>query len=216
VLSNLIGNAIQHGTLGPITVTVCEQTPDAVAIEVHNLGPPIPQAAQAGIFEAFRRETTAKDSRSKSVGLGCSSPTRSCARMEARSLCGHPTENGTTFRVVPSSKTCRRRAEGAGVDTLAAFIDGRVMGKAAALDLKEAIQVGHSTGGGEVAALPTSAKSDESVSFPASKSGGQWPRAGGSDVPLAARILAACDVFRAVAEERPHLPALGRRGRRSP
>ena len=61
VLSNLIGNAIQHGTRGPISVTVREATPDAVAIEVHNFGPAIPKAAQAGLFEAFHRETTAGD-----------------------------------------------------------------------------------------------------------------------------------------------------------
>src|SRR6185503_11325070 len=59
VLSNLIGNAIQHGTQGPITVTVREATSDAVAIEVHNIGPAIPTAAQAGIFEAFNREANA-------------------------------------------------------------------------------------------------------------------------------------------------------------
>ncbi len=58
VLSNLLSNAIQHGTGGPISVTVREATADAVAIDVHNVGPPIPKAAQAGIFEAFRRETT--------------------------------------------------------------------------------------------------------------------------------------------------------------
>ena len=63
VLSNLIGNAIQHGTGGPISVTVREATPDAVAIEVHNFGPAIPKAAQAGLFEAFHRETTAGDHR---------------------------------------------------------------------------------------------------------------------------------------------------------
>ena len=93
VLSNLIGNAIQHGTGGPISVTVREATPDAVAIEVHNFGPAIPKAAQAGLFDAFNRETTAGDT-ARASGWACSSPTRSCARTEARSPCGHPIETG--------------------------------------------------------------------------------------------------------------------------
>src|SRR5262249_48369463 len=69
VLSNLIGNAIQHGTEGPVSVTVRETVPDAVLIEVHNVGPPIPKAAQASLFDAFNRDAAAGD-RGSSVGLG--------------------------------------------------------------------------------------------------------------------------------------------------
>src|SRR4029453_10719081 len=43
VLSNLIGNAIQHGTPGPISVSIRNAKTDAVVIAVHNLGPPIPE-----------------------------------------------------------------------------------------------------------------------------------------------------------------------------
>ena len=79
VLSNLIGNAIQHGTEGPISVTVRDATPDAVAIEVHNFGPAIPKAAQAGIFDAFNRGPTAGGP-ARASGWACPSPTKSCAR----------------------------------------------------------------------------------------------------------------------------------------
>jgi PAS domain S-box-containing protein len=92
-LSNLIGNAIQYGTAGPITVTVHEATPDAVVIDVHNDGPAIPEAAQAAIFDAFNREASG-GAAARALAWGSSLPTRSCARTEARSPCGRPIETG--------------------------------------------------------------------------------------------------------------------------
>ena len=99
VLSNLIGNAIQHGTREPIGVTLREAIPDAVAIEVHNVGPAIPQAAQARIFDAFNREATPGD-RGSSIGLGlfiANQITRAHGgSIEVRS----PDRDGTTFSVI--------------------------------------------------------------------------------------------------------------------
>src|SRR5262249_21310973 len=54
VFSNLLGNAIQHGTRGPINVTMRDRPPDAVIIEVHNLVPPIPPRLQAVLCDAFQ------------------------------------------------------------------------------------------------------------------------------------------------------------------
>jgi PAS domain S-box-containing protein len=99
VLSNLISNAIQHGTGGPITVTVREVTPDALAIDVHNFGPPIPMAVQAGLFEAFRRETTAGNHRS-SIGLGLFIASEIVRAHGGSILVRSPDRNGTTFSVV--------------------------------------------------------------------------------------------------------------------
>ncbi len=99
VLSNLIGNAIQHGTRGPISVTICEATPDAVAIEVHNLGPAIPNAAQSGLFDAFNREATARD-RGWSVGLGLFIANQIVRAHGGSIAVRSPDRNGTTFRVV--------------------------------------------------------------------------------------------------------------------
>ena len=99
VLSNLIGNAIQHGTRGPIGVTVREATPDAVAIEVHNFGPAIPKAAQAGLFDAFRRETTAGDHGS-SIGLGLFIANQIVRAHGGSIAVRSPDRNGTTFSVV--------------------------------------------------------------------------------------------------------------------
>jgi signal transduction histidine kinase len=55
VLSNLIGNAVQHGNGDvPVTVTLTTQGEDAL-ISVHNLGPAIEPKKLAGIFEPLVR-----------------------------------------------------------------------------------------------------------------------------------------------------------------
>ena len=99
VLSNLIGNATQHGTGGPISVTLCDATPDAVAIEVHNFGPAIPKGAQAGIFDAFNREATAGD-RGSSVGLGLFIANQIVRAHGGSIAVRSPDRDGTTFSVV--------------------------------------------------------------------------------------------------------------------
>jgi signal transduction histidine kinase len=100
VLSNLIGNAVQHGTPGPISVTVRDAAPDAVAIEIHNFGPPIPMAAQASIFDAFQRQTTADGRPSKSVGLGLFIANQ-IVRAHGGSLAVRsPDRGGSTFTVL--------------------------------------------------------------------------------------------------------------------
>jgi signal transduction histidine kinase len=68
VVSNLVGNAIQHGSGTPITVTGQDHG-DSVTLAVHNGGPPIPQEVLPYVFEPLirgRREEGA----SHSVGLG--------------------------------------------------------------------------------------------------------------------------------------------------
>ena len=99
VLSNLIGNAIQYGTSGPIDVAVREATPDAVAIEVHNFGPAIPKDVQAGLFEAFRRGTATGSYRS-SIGLGLFIANEIVRAHGGSIAVRSPDRNGTTFSVV--------------------------------------------------------------------------------------------------------------------
>ncbi len=99
VLSNLIGNAIQHGTGGPISVTVREATPDAVAIEVHNFGRTIPPAEQARIFDAFNRQATAGDLGS-SIGLGLFIASQIMRAHGGSIAVRSPDRGGTTFSVV--------------------------------------------------------------------------------------------------------------------
>jgi signal transduction histidine kinase len=80
-------------------VTVREATPDAVAIEVHNVGPAIPPAEQARIFEAFNRDAAARD-RGSSVGLGLYIANQIVRAHGGSIAVRSPDGDGTTFSVV--------------------------------------------------------------------------------------------------------------------
>lgn len=71
VVSNLVGNALQHGAKGrPVVVRVRAEGDEAL-LEVHNEGAPIPKGALNAIFEPMVRLGAApQDARSKSLGLG--------------------------------------------------------------------------------------------------------------------------------------------------
>lgn len=73
MLSNLLGNAVQHGTpSSPITVTACGEERDVV-LTVHNRGPAIPKAEIHGIFSPFKRlragQPAARDMSNLGLGL---------------------------------------------------------------------------------------------------------------------------------------------------
>ncbi len=64
ILTNLVGNAIQHGAVdAPVHITVTGH-PCAVTLAVHNAGAPIPADVMAYIFEPFRRASK------RVIGLG--------------------------------------------------------------------------------------------------------------------------------------------------
>ncbi|HYG69703.1 MAG TPA: GAF domain-containing sensor histidine kinase, partial [Anaeromyxobacteraceae bacterium] len=98
VLSNLLGNAVQHGGDGPIDVRIRDEGPE-VALEVHNDGPAIPPAVLPTLFDPFRRGTGRDEQRSNSVGLGLFISREIVrahgGRIEARST----DADGTTFAV---------------------------------------------------------------------------------------------------------------------
>jgi signal transduction histidine kinase len=54
VVSNLVGNALQHGDGTPVTLTAAQHG-DAVTLEVHNGGAPIPAEVLPWVFEPLRR-----------------------------------------------------------------------------------------------------------------------------------------------------------------
>ena len=73
VLTNLVGNAVQHGAAGaPIKVSA-RGLGDVVTLSVHNEGPAIPADQQAAIFEEGRRAAgvrpQAHDRRHQGLGL---------------------------------------------------------------------------------------------------------------------------------------------------
>ena len=123
VVSNLVGNAVQHGRRAAVHVS-SRGTPDEVVIEVHNDGPPIPPAVLPVIFEPFHRDVAdAAGARTGSAGLGLFI-VREIVRahggnVEVRSSA----EQGTTFTVhLPRGEVSSYRTAPAPREDAAAFL----------------------------------------------------------------------------------------------
>ena len=115
VLSNLIGNAVNHGR-GPIIV-MCHEEGDAVVTTIHNQGPAIPAEVIPTLFEPF---TTAhvgegKQASHKGLGLGLYIVSEIVhahgGTISVSSVEGH----GTTFTIrwprrAPAERITRERA----------------------------------------------------------------------------------------------------------
>lgn len=73
-LSNLIGNAVQHGSEGTTITVNVDGAGDEVAISIHNRGAPIPQDRLNGIFNPLKsRDAVAEPAAAGaqgSLGLG--------------------------------------------------------------------------------------------------------------------------------------------------
>ena len=69
LVSNLVGNALEHGGDQRVTV-VARGAEDDVLIRVHNDGRPIPEEVQPSIFEPFVRHVSGDTELPTSVGLG--------------------------------------------------------------------------------------------------------------------------------------------------
>jgi signal transduction histidine kinase len=73
-ISNLMGNAVQHGGEGAtVGLRLDGREPDAVVVVVHNDGPPIPPGELTRIFDPLVRGSSAehpKANRPGSIGLG--------------------------------------------------------------------------------------------------------------------------------------------------
>jgi signal transduction histidine kinase len=73
MLSNLIGNAAEHGSADTPIRVACYESDGHVRVEVHNQGPPIPQNEQRRIFEPMARgpsEMREGRYRGRNLGLG--------------------------------------------------------------------------------------------------------------------------------------------------
>ena len=69
VIGNLLSNAFQHSPPWSVVRLKTHGSHDAVTIEVHNEGPPIPESNLARLFEPFERGTDASAT-GRSIGLG--------------------------------------------------------------------------------------------------------------------------------------------------
>jgi signal transduction histidine kinase len=97
-LSNLVGNAYQHGAENvPIEVTVRGE-PDRVVLAVHNKGPMIPKSKLQDIFNPFRQlDADRKQSKDpSSLGLGLYI-VRAIVTAHQGTIDVESTEGGTTF-----------------------------------------------------------------------------------------------------------------------
>jgi len=70
LLSNVIGNAVQHGAADGEVAIHAYAKGDEVLVDVHNAGPPIPQDQIAVLFEPMRRGRTTSARQAGSLGLG--------------------------------------------------------------------------------------------------------------------------------------------------
>jgi len=69
VVSNLVGNAVEHGDAARPVVVTLAASGDSSLLVVHNEGQPIPRELQPIIFDPFRR-TTARGDLARGLGLG--------------------------------------------------------------------------------------------------------------------------------------------------
>ncbi len=104
VVSNLVGNAIQHGSATPVTVTAQEQR-DLVTFSVHNGGAPIPPGVMAVVFEPLTRG--AAEGSSSSIGLGLFIARAIVSAHRGRIAVSSSARAGTTiFRGTPEGVAC--------------------------------------------------------------------------------------------------------------
>ena len=99
LLTNLVGNAVQHGEpLSPIELRI-DGGETEIVIEVANRGQPIAQATLPFIFDAFRQGRTDHPSRAQGLGLGLFI-VQEIARSHGGTITVTSTAvDGTTFRV---------------------------------------------------------------------------------------------------------------------
>jgi PAS domain S-box-containing protein len=98
IVSNLVGNAGQHGqTEGGITVTLDGRNPDTVAMAIHNEGV-IPESLLPGLFDPFRGTHLRRDS-SRGLGLGLFIVNEICRAHQGTVAVESSQAEGTTFTV---------------------------------------------------------------------------------------------------------------------
>ena len=70
VISNLVGNAVQHSAAGSLVTITAKNTGSGVEVSVHNEGTPIPPDVIPQLFDSFYRLDARNPDNSTSLGLG--------------------------------------------------------------------------------------------------------------------------------------------------
>jgi signal transduction histidine kinase len=97
LVSNLLWNAIQHGTGKAILVTAAGEE-NSVVIDVHNEGPPIPKELQATMFDPLVQGKTPDPTRT-GLGLGLFIVNEIVAAHHGTIVVTSTEDSGTTFSV---------------------------------------------------------------------------------------------------------------------
>ena len=100
VVSNLVGNALEHGDHArPVTVRLSNVDEAAVGLTIHSFGPPIPAEVLPAIFDPYRRHA-ARNERSKGLGLGLFITQQIVVAHGGRVDCRSTDAEGTTMTVL--------------------------------------------------------------------------------------------------------------------
>ena len=100
VLANLLNNALKYGRRGaPVTLRWRRDPDDALLIEVHNEGDPIPKDLQPHVFDAFRMGAQTVASAQASAGVGLYVVAQVVRAHGGEVGLESTAETGTTFRV---------------------------------------------------------------------------------------------------------------------
>ncbi len=114
VVSNLVGNALEHGEQGgPILVRCRDDEAGQQVLEISNPGTPIPSHLLATLFDPFRQVGAARSGRGSGLGLGLFI-VRELVEAHGGQVTVRSTENeGTTFTVL-LPRDARASARGGG------------------------------------------------------------------------------------------------------
>ena len=109
VVSNLVGNALQHSAPDVPVAVLVERSGHEVRVVVHNGGPPIPADLLPVIFDPFRRSATAERDRPLGgLGLGLYISLQIARAHGGRIDVTSTDEAGTTFTLtLPARRTAR-------------------------------------------------------------------------------------------------------------
>jgi signal transduction histidine kinase len=107
VVSNLLGNAIQHGDGTPVTLVAKEQD-EAITLAVHNGGKPIPPEAMQSIFEPLVRGSDDGAFEGRSIGLGLFIARAAVAAHGGEIEATSSAASGTTFSVALPKRQAER------------------------------------------------------------------------------------------------------------